>query len=140
MVPLQIRFDGQPNENGAAILRFPKLNLGAPYQFSLRVRFEDETYRQWTMEGVRWRIKLRPGDKHELMTLTMANGNFVVTGDTLEFRIAVSDWADVVIPQSTNHLELDYPFAHVIEFLDSGGNVTERFAHGSGLITTNLDF
>lgn len=140
MVPLQIRFDGQPNENGAAILRFPKLNLGAPYQFSLRVRFEDNTYRQWTMEGVRWRIKLRPGDKHELMTLTMANGNFVVTGDTLEFRIATSDWQDVVIPQSTNHLELDYPFAHVIEFLDSSGNVTERFAQGSGLITTNLDF
>lgn len=140
MVPLQIRFDGQPNENGAAILRFPKLNLGAPYQMSLRVRFEDETYRQWTMEGVRWRIKLRPGDKHELMTLTMANGNFVVTGDTLEFRIAVRDWDNVVIPQSTNHLELDYPFAHVIEFLDSSGNVTERFAQGSGLITTNLDF
>lgn len=140
MVPLQIRFDGQPNENGAAILRFPKLNLGAPYQFSLRVRFEDNTYRQWTMEGVRWRIKLRPGDKHELMILTMANGNFVVTGDTLEFRIAVGDWTNVVIPQSTNHLELDYPFAHVIEFLDSSGNVTERFAQGSGLITTNLDF
>ena len=140
MVPLQIIFYGQQIEIGAAILRFPNLKLGAPYQFSLSVRFEDETYRQWTMQGVRWRIKLRPGDKHELMVLTMANGNFVVTGDTLEFRIAVSDWANVVIPQSTNHLELDYPFAHVIEFLDSDSNVTERFAQGSGLITTNLDF
>lgn len=140
MVPLQIRFDGQPNENGAAILRFPKLNKGAPYTFGLRVRFEDETYRQWDTPGIRWRIKLRPGDKHELMVLTKAAGNFVVDGDTLQFVVKQSDWDDVTIPVSTNHLEMDYPFAHVVEFLDENGTVTERFAQGSGFITTNLDF
>lgn len=140
MVPLQIRFDGQPNENGAAILRFPKLNQGAPYLFGLRVRYENNTYRPWDMPNIRWRIKLRPGDKHELMILTKADGNFVVNGDTLQFVINESDWEGVVIPVSTNHLELDYPFAHVVEFLDEEGKVTERFAQGSGFITTNLDF
>lgn len=140
MVPLQIRFDGQPNENGAAILRFPKLNEGAPYLFGLRVRFEDETYRQWDAPNIRWRMKFRPGDKHEIMVLTKAAGNFVVNGDTLQFVIKVTDWQGVKIPKSANHLEMDYPFAHVVEFLDEGGQVTERFAQGSGFITASLDF
>jgi hypothetical protein len=140
MVPLQIRFDGQPNENGAAILRFPKLNEGAPYSFGLRVRFENETYRQWDAPNIRWRIKLRPGDRHELMTLTKANGNFTVEGDRLNFIIKAADWQGVKIPKSTNHLEMDYPFAHVVEFLNTQGEVIERFAQGSGFITSDLEF
>lgn len=138
--PLIIRFDGQDNVNGADVLRFPKLNQGAPYAFGLRVRYEDTTYRAWTMSNVRWRIKLRPGDKHEVLDLSMANGNFTVVGDTLNFIVKTSDWVNVNLPKSTNHLEMDVPFAHVVEFLDSAGVVTERFAQGSGFITTDLNF
>jgi hypothetical protein len=104
---------------------------------------EDTLYRDWDdVVGIRWRIKLRPGDKHELMTLTKAAGNFLVdsASDTLTFVVKASDWTGVVLPQSNNVLEMDVPFAFVVEFLDAGGIVTERFAQGSGFITVNLDF
>jgi hypothetical protein len=147
MSPIKLRFDGVNNVSGENIIHFPKLSQGAPYSFGLRIRLEGEgeeaVYRDWdAISGMRWRIKLRPGDKHELMTLTKAAGNFVIdsASDTLTFVLKASDWAEVVLPQSNNVLEMDVPFAFVVEFLDAGGIVTERFAQGSGFITVNLDF
>jgi hypothetical protein len=140
--PIKLRFDSVDNVDGSDVVRFPKLNEGAPYSFGLRVRLEDDSYRVWDAPGIRWRIKLRPGDKHELMTLTKAAGNFSVddASDTLTFIVKASDWDEVVLPESMNYLEMDVPFAHVVEFLDVDGNVTERFAQGSGFITVDLDF
>jgi hypothetical protein len=144
MVPLNIRFDGAPNVQGSNIVRMPKLNQGAPYSFALRVRNEDLTYRDFTIpHGIRWRIKLRPKDSIDLMVLTKALGNFNIsqqtsTGDTLTFMVKTSDWASLSLPKSENHLEMDVPFSFVVEFLDIGGVVTERFAQGSGLISVNL--
>lgn len=140
MVPMQLRFDGQANVDGGSIVHFPKLNHGAPYRFSLRVRLEDDTYRVWDAPKIRWRIKLRPADKAELLVLTLTNGNFEVDGDDLVFIIKATDWTDIVLPVSPNHLEMDAAFAHVVEFLDAEDVVTERFAQGSGLITSSLDF
>lgn len=141
--PIKLRFDGVNNVDGADIVRFPKLSQGAPYSFGLRIRNEDDSYRDWdAIEGIRWRIKLRPGDKHELLVLTKAAGNFVIDSesDTLTFVVKATDWTDVVLPESMNHLEMDVPFAHVVEFLDAEGVVTERFAQGSGFITVDLVF
>lgn len=144
MVPLNIRFDGAPNVQGSNIVRMPKLCQGAPYSFGLRIRNEDLTYRNFsTVVGMRMRIKLRPSDTQDLMVLTKADGNFNVTtetstGDTLTLVIAASDWANIDLPRSANHMEMDVPFAFIIEFLDAGGVVTERFAHGSGLISVDL--
>jgi hypothetical protein len=144
MVPLNIRFDGAPNVQGSNIVHMPKLNQGAPYSFGLRIRNEDLTYRDFSAtSGMRMRIKLRPSDTQDLMVLTKADGNFVVSaetypGDTLTFVISAADWVDVTLPRSQNHMELDVPFAFVIEFLDAGGAVIERFAQGSGLISVNL--
>lgn len=144
MVPLNIRFDGAANVQGSNILRMPKLSQGAPYSFGFRIRFEDDSYRDFsTVVGARWRIKLRPSDMSDLMVLTLANGNFAVSttvsaNDTLSFVLAASDWDDVVIPRSVNHMELDVPFSFVVEFLDEAGAVTERFAQGSGLISVSL--
>jgi hypothetical protein len=143
MTPLNIRFDGAPNVQGANIVRMPKLCQGAPYSYGIRIRLEDESYRDFsTVVGMRWRIKLRPADKAELMVLTLEDGNFTVTGDNddmLTFVVKATDWADIVLPQSSNHLEMDVPFSFVVEFLDAEGVVTERFAQGSGLISVNLD-
>jgi len=144
MTPLNIRFDGQPNVQGSNIVRMPKLNQGAPYSFGLRIRLEDQTYRDWdAVVEMRWRIKLRPADKHELFTLLKSEGNFLVDSatDTLTFVMKASDWVDVTLPQSANHLEMDVPFSFVVEFLDAVGEagvVTERFAQGSGFISVNL--
>lgn len=144
MIPLTIRFDGAPNVQGSNIVRTPKLSEGAPYSFGLRIRNQDLTYRDFsTVVGMRMRIKLRPSDTQDLMVLTKADGNFTVTtetdpGDTLTLVINAADWDNVVLPRSANHMELDVPFAFVIEFLDAGGVVTERFAHGSGLISVSL--
>lgn len=141
MPPLNIRFDGAPNVQGSNIIRLPKLNQGAPYLFGLRVQNEDTTYRSWdSVVEIRWRIKLRPADKHELLVLYLTAGNFTVDGgtDTLNFIVKASDWTDVVLPQSVNHLEMDVPFSFVIEFLDVDGAVVERFAQGNGLISVNL--
>lgn len=144
MIPLTIRFDGAPNVQGSNIVRMPKLNQGAPYSFGLRIRNEDLSYRDFSaVVGMRMRIKLRPSDSQDLMVLTKANGNFTVTqetspGDTLTLVIAATDWANIILPRSTNHMELDVPFAFVIEFLDAGGVVVERFAQGSGLISVSL--
>lgn len=144
MIPLTIRFDGAPNVQGSNIVHMPKLSQGAPYSFGLRIRNEDLSYRDFsTVVGMRMRMKLRPSDSQDLMVLTKANGNFTVTqetsqGDTLTFVVAATDWANVALPRSTNHMELDVPFAFVIEFLDAGGVVTERFAQGSGLISVSL--
>lgn len=138
MVPIVLRFDAIPNVDGSSVVHFPKLNYGAPYDFGLRVRLEDESYRQWDADNIRWRIKLRPLDKAELMVLEKYFGNFTVEGDTLHFIIKTSDWEGVNVPNSANVLEMDVPFAFVVEFLDVGGEVTERFAHGSGFITVNL--
>lgn len=143
-VPINIRFDGAPNVAGSNIVRMPKLYQGAPYQFGFRIRFEDNTYRDFsTVVGIRWRIKLRPSDSQDLMLLTKANGNFTVTtdlvaNDTLSFVLTEDDWANVVLERSPNHLETEVPFAHVVEFLDAGGVVVERFAQGSGLISLSL--
>jgi hypothetical protein len=143
MTPLNIRFDGAPNVQGTNIVRMPKLCQGAPYSYGIRIRLEDDSYRDFsTVVGMRWRIKLRPADKAELMVLTLADGNFTVTGDNddiLTFVVAAADWEEVVLPQSSNHLEMDVPFSFVVEFLDAEGVVTERFAQGSGLISVNLD-
>jgi len=144
MVPLNMRFDGAPNVQGSNIVRMPKLCEGAPYSFGLRVRNEDLTYRDFsTVAGMRMRIKLHPSDTQDLMVLTLANGNFTVTqettqGDTLTFVVNASDWTNIVLPRSVNHMEMDVPFAFVIEFLDAQGVVTERFAQGSGLISVDL--
>jgi len=144
MVPLNIRFDGTPNVFGANIVKMPKLCQGAPYDFGFKIRFEDNTYRDFsTVVGMRWRIKLRPTDSEDLLVLTKANGNFIVstdltTGDTLRFVVKASDWTGIQIPRSANHMELDVPFAFVVEFLDGAGVVTERFAQGSGLISVSL--
>lgn len=145
MVPLNIRFDGVANVQGSNIVRLPKLFQGAPYNFSLRVRQEDDSYRNFTtVAGIRWRIKLRPKDSQDLMVLTLANDNFVVSsneeaGDTLSFVLTAEDWEDVVLPLSENHMEMDVPFSFVIEFLDAeDGVVVERFAQGSGLISVSL--
>lgn len=144
MVPITMRFDGVANVLGSNTVRMPKLNQGAPYSFGLRVRMEDDSYRDWsTIVGIRWRIKLRPSDLTDLMVLTKANGNFTVTtdlvaNDTLSFVLAAADWDNVVLPRSPNHMEMDVPFSHVVEFLDAGGVVTERFAQGSGLISVSL--
>jgi hypothetical protein len=144
MVPLNMRFDGAANVQGSNIVRMPKLCEGAPYSFGLRVRNEDLTYRNFsTVPGMRMRIKLHPSDLQDLMVLTLANANFVVstetsTGDTLTFVVKVTDWANVSLPRSVNHMELDVPFAFVIEFLDAQGVVTERFAQGSGFISADL--
>lgn len=144
MVPLNMRFDGVANILGSHIVRMPKLSQGAPYSFGLRIRFEDNTYRDFsTVAGMRWRIKLRPSDLSDLMVLTLDNGNFTVTtsvytGDTLTFAIAAADWEGITIPHSPNHMELDVPFSFVVEFLDGAGIVTERFAQGSGLISASL--
>lgn len=144
MIPLTIRFDGAPNVQGSNIVRMPKLCQGAPYSFGLRIRNEDLSYRDFSaVVGIRMRIKLRPSDSQDLMVLTKANGNFTVTqetspGDTLTFVIAATDWTNIILPRSTNHMELDVPFAFVIEFLDAEGVVVERFAQGSGLISVSL--
>lgn len=145
MVPLNIRFDGVPNVLGSNIVRMPKLYEGAPYSFGFRIRFEDDTYRNFEpVVDMRWRIKLRPSDISDLLVLTKSNGNFSVTsspnwtGDILKFIVKASDWATVTLPRSTNHMELDVPFSHVVEFLDAEGVVVERFAQGHGLISTNL--
>jgi hypothetical protein len=89
------------------------------------------------------RIKLHPSDTQDLMVLTKANGNFTVTmetstGDTLTLVIAAADWTNIILPRSVNHMEMDVPFAFVIEFLDAQGVVTERFAQGSGFISVDL--
>jgi len=139
MVPLNMRFDSVPNTQGSNIVRMPKLNQGAPYSFGLRVRHEDNSYRNWTdIPEIRWRIKLRPSDKADLMVLTKSAGNFVVDGNTLNFVVKASDWEGVILPKSPNHMEMDVPFAFVVEFLDADGVVTERFAQGSGLISVSL--
>jgi hypothetical protein len=144
MVPLNIRFDGAPNVEGSNIVRMPKLCQGAPYSFGLRVRNEDLSYRDFSVPtNIRMRIKLRPADTQDLMVLTKAAGNFTVTtdtspNDTLKLVLAAADWANVALPKSTNHMEMDVPFAFTIEFLDVGGVVTERFAQGSGLISVSL--
>ena len=144
MVPLNIRFDGAPNVQGSSIVRMPKLSQGAPFSFGLRIRNEDTTYRDFsTVVEMRMRIKLRPSASQDLMVLTKTNGNFSVTtdtsnGDTLTILLSASDWANIQIPRSVNHMEMDVPFSFVIEFLDGGGVVTERFAQGSGLISVNL--
>jgi hypothetical protein len=139
MIPLTIRFDSADNVSGANVVRLPKLCQGAPYDFALRVRKEDMSYRDWAeVEGARWRIKLSPADRAQLMELTMANGNLVVDGDELHFVVKATDWAEVELPQSPNHMELDVPFSFTIEFLDDAGVVIERFAQGTGLITVDL--
>jgi hypothetical protein len=144
MVPLNIRFDGTPNVFGSSIPKMPKLCEGAPYAFGFRIRFEDDSYRNFsTVEEMRWRIKLRPTDTLDLMVLTKSNGNFRVTddmsiGDRLTFVVHATDWENVVLPKSPNHMEMDVPFAFVVEFLDGDGVVVERFAQGSGLISTSL--
>ena len=144
MVPLNMRFDGQPNVFGSNIVRMPKLFEGAPYSFGLRIRFEDDSYRNFsTVVGIRWRIKLRPADKLDLMVLTKEAGNFRIeddmsNSDKLTFIVHASDWETVTLPRSPNHMEMDVPFAFVVEFLDAEGVVVERFAQGSGLISTNL--
>jgi len=144
MVPLNMRFDGTPNIFGSNIVRMPKLFEGAPYSFGFRVRFEDDSYRNFSVvENIRWRIKLRPSDKLDLMILTKAAGNFTVTddasnGDLLTFVVHAADWEGIVLPRSPNHMEMDVPFAFVVEFLNGDNVVTERFAQGSGLISTNL--
>lgn len=144
MVPLNMRFDGAPNVQGSNIVRMPKLNQGAPYSFGLRIRNEDLSYRNFgSIPEMRIRIKLRPSDSVNLMTLTKTAGNFVVstdtsTNDTLTFVVKATDWTNVTLPKSANHMEMDVPFAFVIEFLDGGGVVIERFAQGSGLISVSL--
>ena len=144
MIPLTIRFDGAANIEGSSVVRLPKLNQGAPYRFSLRIRNEDTTYRTYTdVIDMRWRIKLRPSDSQDLMVLTKTNGNFDVTttttaDDTLSFVVNAADWANVEIPRSSNHMEMDVPFSFVVEILDAGGAVTERFAQGSGLISVSM--
>jgi hypothetical protein len=144
MVPLNMRFDGTPNVFGSNIVRMPKLFEGAPYSFGLRIKFEDDSYRNFsTVVGMRWRIKLRPSDTLDLMVLTKENGNFTVTDDAsnsdkLTFVVHASDWEGIVLPKSPNHMEMDVPFAFVVEFLDAEGVVVERFAQGSGLISTSL--
>ncbi len=144
MVPLNMRIDGTPNVQGSNIVRLPKLCQGAPYSFGLKIRNEDATYRDFsTVSDMRLRAKLRPADSEYLLVLTKANGNFVVstdttTGDTLTIVLQVDDWVGVTLPRSTNHMEVDVPFAFVIEFLDSEGKVIERFAQGSGLISVDL--
>lgn len=144
MVPLNIRFDGTPNVFGSSIPKMPKLYEGAPYSFGFRIKFEDDSYRNFsTVEEIRWRIKLRPSDTQDLMVLTKTNGNFTVTndesiGDRLTFVVHASDWDNVVLPKSPNHMEMDVPFAFVVEFLNAEGVVVERFAQGSGLISTSL--
>jgi hypothetical protein len=144
MVPINMRFDGAANVEGSNIVRLPKLNEGAPYSFSLRIRNEDLSYRDFSsVSGMRMRIKLRPSDTQDLMVLTLAAGNFVVStedtlGDTLTIVITVADWTNIVLPRSTNHMEMDVPFAFVWEFLTLGGAVNERFAQGSGLISVSL--
>lgn len=144
MVPLNMRFDGTPNVFGSNIVRMPKLFEGAPYSFGLRIKFEDDSYRNFsTVVGMRWRIKLRPSDTLDLMVLTKDNGNFTVTNDAsnsdkLTFVVHASDWEGISLPKSPNHMEMDVPFAFVVEFLDAEGVVVERFAQGSGLISTSL--
>jgi len=144
MVPLPIRFDGVQNIFGSHIVHMPKLYQGAPYKYGFKIRFEDDSYRNFdTVVGMRWRIKLRPADHEDLMVLTKENGNFTVVtdrfpGDTLNFVIAAADWTNVNLPRSPNHMEMDVPFSFVVEFLDAEGIVTERFAQGSGLISVSL--
>lgn len=144
--PIKIVFDSANNVNGSDVVRFPKLNQGAPYSFGFRLRTDEgppAVYRDWdSIAGIQWRIKLAPADKHELMVLTKAAGNFVIdsASDTLTFVVKASDWDGVELPQSENFLEMDVPFAFVVEFLDGGGAVVERFAQGSGFITVSLDF
>jgi len=143
MSPFQICFDGKANVDGSDTLHCPRLSQGAPYSFGFRIRLEDDSYRDWdSIVEMRWRIKLRPGDKHELMTLLKSEGNFTVdsASDTLTFVIKTTDWDGIVLPQSMNVLEMNVPFAHVVEFLDAGGVVVERFAQGSGFINVSLDF
>ena len=144
MIPLNMRFDGQPNVFGSSIVRMPKLFEGAPYSFGFRIRFEDDSYRNFSpVVEMRWRIKLRPSDQLDLMVLTKSAGNFRVSndvsnGDLLTFIVHASDWENVTLPRSPNHMEMDVPFAFVVEFLNAEGVVVERFAQGSGLISTNL--
>ncbi len=143
--PIKIVFDGANNVNGSDTLHMPKLSQGAPYSFGFRLRTstDPDVYREWgSIPEIRWRIKLAPADRNELMTLLLSEGNFEVESesDTLMFKIAAEDWEGIELPQSANFLEMDVPFAFVVEFLDETGAVTERFAQGSGFITVSLDF
>lgn len=144
MIPLNIRFDSAPNVQGSNVVHVPKLNQGAPYLFSLRIRNEDGSYRDFgSVPEVRMRIKLRPSDTQDLMVLTKTTGNFIFStetsaNDTFTWAINTLDWATVTLPRSSNYMETDVPFTFVIEFLDIGGVVTERFAQGSGFISVNL--
>ena len=147
MVPINMRFDSVANILNSNIVRMPKLNEGAPYSFGFRIRFEDDTYRDFSEDvEMRWRIKLRPTDSEDLMVLYKSAGNFVVSteeidNDTLNFVIKASDWDTVVLPRSPNHMEMEVPFAFVVEVLDQvgvEGVVVERFAQGSGFISIDL--
>ena len=140
MIPLNLFFDGAKNVQGSNVVHLPKLNQGAPYSFGLKVRYEDDSYRSWAdIVEIRWKVKLRPADKHELLELYLSAGNFVVQGDQLNFVVKAVDWDGVVLPQSVNYLETDVPFTFVMEILDAEGKVLERFAHGSGLIAVDLN-
>jgi len=144
MVPINMRFDSVANVLNSNIVRMPKLNEGAPYNFGFRIRFEDNTYRDFSLDvEMRWRIKLRPSDSEDLMVLLKSEGNFVVStetiaNDTLNFVVKATDWDGIVLPRSPNHMEMDVPFSFVVECLDAGGVVVERFAQGSGLISVDL--
>lgn len=144
MVPINMRFDSVANVLNSNIVRMPKLNEGAPYNFGFRIRFEDDTYRDFSLDvEMRWRIKLRPSDSEDLMVLLKSEGNFVVStetiaNDTLNFVVKATDWTDIVLPRSPNHMEMDVPFSFVVECLDAEGVVVERFAQGSGLISIDL--
>lgn len=145
MVPLNMRFDSVANVQGSNVVHLPKLFQGAPYSFGIRIRNEDDSYRNFsTVVGMRWRVKLAPADRAEIFVLTKSDGNFTVTdvesndGSMLTFVITADDWEGVVLPKSSNHLEMDVPFSFVMEFLDAEGVVVERFAQGSGLISADL--
>lgn len=138
MVPVILRFDAVRNTQGDSVAHFPKLCQGAPFAFGLKIRRADLSYRVWDADEIVWRIKLRPSDKHELMTLSKTNGNFVVDGDVLNFIILAEDWEGVTLPNSSNHREQDVPFSFVVDFLDTEGRVIERFCQGSGFILVDL--
>jgi len=137
-IPLDLHFNGEKNREDSNKVCIPKIYQGAPYEQAIKVKQADGSYRDFSIFAeMRMHIRLNQNDTTPILTLTRTGGHLIGLVDQFRINIAATDTDHLNIPFNKGPNINNVAFVFDIEFENVYSVVTERFAMGTGIFSTN---
>ncbi len=137
-IPITINFDfPSPGDHHENIVRLPKIYQGSPYDQTIRIRNEDDTYRDFaTYDDIRIQFVSRHSTT-PLLTLSKIGGTINTSDESLRFIFPGALTSNIKVPIVNHNAINEMRLLHTI-ILYEGGLEVERFAQGYALLVESV--